>query len=141
MSMAAELNAMRRPEDPDQEDESVRKAQAERLIAVWDSPKGWRYWSDVNNTTVGVWYTATAFAFMLFAGVLGLMIRVQLVAPDTDFLSATMYNQVYTLHGTVMMFLFAVPIFEAVAVILLPQMLGARDLPFRVSRPSDIGAS
>ncbi len=130
MSMAAELNAMRRPEDPDQEDESVRKAQAERLIAVWDSPKGWRYWSDVNNTTVGVWYTATAFAFMLFAGVLGLMIRVQLVAPDTDFLSATMYNQVYTLHGTVMMFLFAVPIFEAVAVILLPQMLGARDLPF-----------
>ncbi|WP_192843810.1 cbb3-type cytochrome c oxidase subunit I, partial [Aureimonas sp. D3] len=120
MSMAAELNAMRRPEDPDQEDESVRKAQAERLIAVWDSPKGWRYWSDVNNTTVGVWYTATAFAFMLFAGVLGLMIRVQLVAPDTDFLSATMYNQVYTLHGTVMMFLFAVPIFEAVAVILLP---------------------
>ncbi|WP_427025151.1 cytochrome c oxidase subunit I [Aureimonas ureilytica] len=130
MSMAAELNAMRRPEDPDQEDESVRKGQAERLIAVWDSPKGWRYWSDVNNTTVGVWYTATAFAFMLFAGVLGLMIRVQLVAPDTDFLSATMYNQVYTLHGTVMMFLFAVPIFEAVAVILLPQMLGARDLPF-----------
>nr|WP_244498138.1 cytochrome c oxidase subunit I [Aureimonas ureilytica] len=128
--MAAELNAMRRPEDPDQEDESVRKGQAERLIAVWDSPKGWRYWSDVNNTTVGVWYTATAFAFMLFAGVLGLMIRVQLVAPDTDFLSATMYNQVYTLHGTVMMFLFAVPIFEAVAVILLPQMLGARDLPF-----------
>ncbi|WP_062012513.1 cytochrome c oxidase subunit I [Aureimonas sp. AU4] len=129
MSMA-ELDALRRPGDPDQNDEAVRKAQAERLIAVWDSPKGWRYWSDVNNTTVGVWYTATAFAFMLFAGVLGLLIRVQLAAPDNDFLSATMYNQVYTLHGTVMMFLFAVPIFEAVAVILLPQMLGARDLPF-----------
>lgn len=130
MSAAVELNAMRRPGDPDQEDEAVRRGQQERLIKVWDTPPGWRYWSDVNNTTVGVWYTVTSFAFMLFAGVLGLLIRVQLAVPDNDFLSATMYNQVYTLHGTVMMFLFAVPIFEAVAVILLPQMLGARDLPF-----------
>ncbi|WP_245415107.1 cytochrome c oxidase subunit I [Aureimonas flava] len=121
---------MRRPGDPDQEDEAVRRGQQERLIRVWETPPGWRYWSDVNNTTVGVWYTVTSFAFMLFAGVLGLMIRVQLAVPENDFLSATMYNQVYTLHGTVMMFLFAVPIFEAVAVILLPQMLGARDLPF-----------
>ncbi|KQT85655.1 cytochrome B [Aurantimonas sp. Leaf443] len=97
---------------------------------VWETPKGWRYWSDVNNTTVGIWYTATSFAFMLFAGVLGLLIRVQLAVPENDFLTASFYNQVYTLHGTAMMFLFAVPIFEAVAIILLPQMLGARDLPF-----------
>ncbi len=114
----------------DQEDEAVRRAQEERLIEVWKAPKGWRYWSAVNNTEVGIWYTATAFAFMLFAGVLGLMIRVQLAVPDNDFLSANFYNQVYTLHGTVMMFLFAVPVFEAVAIIILPQMLGARDLPF-----------
>lgn len=114
----------------DQNDPDVRKGQEKRLIATWETPSGWRYWSDVNNTTVGVWYTATAFAFLLFAGVLGLMIRVQLAVPDNDFLTATFYNQVYTLHGTVMMFLFAVPIFEAVAIILLPQMLGARDLPF-----------
>src|SRR3546814_3124682 len=44
--------------------------------------------------------------------------------------SAGMFNQVFTLHGTVMMFLFAVPIFEAVAIRLLPDMMGARDLPF-----------
>ncbi len=71
MSAAVELNAMRRPQDPDQEDEAVRKGQQERLIKVWDTPPGWRYWSDVNNTTVGVWYTVTSFAFMLFAGVWG----------------------------------------------------------------------
>ena len=88
---------------------------------TWAAPKGWRYWSAVNNTEVGIWYTATSFAFMLFAGVLGLMIRSQLAVPDNDFLTASFYNQVYTLHGTVMMFLFAVPIFEAVAIILLPQ--------------------
>ena len=50
--------------------------------------------------------------------------------PDNDFLSAELYNQVFTVHGSVMMFLFAIPIFEAIAVIFLPQMLGARDLPF-----------
>ncbi|UIJ71905.1 cytochrome c oxidase subunit I [Aurantimonas sp. HBX-1] len=114
----------------DQEDPAVRQGQEARLAKVWEAPKGWRYWSAVNNTEVGIWYTATAFAFMLFAGVLGLMMRVQLAVPENDFLSANLYNQAYTLHGTVMMFLFAVPIFEAVAIVILPQMLGARDLPF-----------
>ncbi|SFP84771.1 cytochrome c oxidase subunit I+III [Tranquillimonas alkanivorans] len=116
--------------EPNQEDEEVRRGQEERLRTVWAAPRSWRYWSAVNNTEVGVWYTAAAFGFMLFAGVLALMMRVQLAVPENDFLSATFYNQVYTLHGTAMMFLFAVPIFEAVAIILLPQMLGARDLPF-----------
>jgi cytochrome c oxidase subunit I+III len=112
------------------DDEAVRRGQEERLGKVWETPKGWRYWSAVNNTEVGIWYTATSFVFMLFAGALGLMVRVQLAVPDNDFLTANFYNQVFTLHGTVMMFLFAVPIFEAVAILILPQMLGARDLPF-----------
>src|SRR3546814_6480094 len=67
---------------------------------------------------------------MLFAGVLALLMRTQLAVPDNDFLSADLFNQAFTLHGTVMMFLFAVPIFEAVAIYLLPPMLGARELPF-----------
>ncbi|PZQ10753.1 MAG: cytochrome c oxidase subunit I [Ancylobacter novellus] len=113
-----------------QDDPELRKAQEARLEKVWETPKGFRYWSAVNNSEVGLWYTATALAFFLFAGVLGLMIRTQLAVPGNDFLSATFYNQVFTLHGTAMMFLFAVPIFEAVAIIILPEMLGARDLPF-----------
>ena len=104
----------------------VQRAQAERLEQVWKHPKGWRYWSDVNNTEVGVWYTAAAFAFMLFGGVLALLMRLQLATPANEFLSADTYNQVFTLHGTVMMFLFAVPIFEAVSIMFLPEMLGAR---------------
>ncbi|WP_082490718.1 cytochrome c oxidase subunit I [Aureimonas sp. Leaf454] len=126
----AALDAVGPHSDDPAEDAEIRRAQEERLDAVWASPKGWRYWSDVNNTEIGVWYTATSLGFMLFAGILGLMIRAQLAVPDNDFLTANFYNQVYTLHGTAMMFLFAVPIFEAVAIILLPQMLGARDLPF-----------
>jgi cytochrome c oxidase subunit I+III len=115
---------------PEAPPEELRRAQAERLLKTWETPRGWRYWSSVNNTDVGVWYTGLAFLFFLFAGVLALLMRVQLAVPGNDFLSADRYNQVFTVHGSVMMFLFAIPIFEAIAVILLPQMLGARDLPF-----------
>lgn len=104
--------------------------QEEELRRVWANPTGWRYWTSVNNTQIGLWYGSAAFIFMLFAGVLALLVRLQLAVPDNDFLSADMFNQAFTLHGTVMMFLFAVPIFEAVAIFLLPSMLGARELPF-----------
>ncbi|TIL54022.1 cytochrome c oxidase subunit I [Mesorhizobium sp.] len=106
------------------------KAQEQRLRAVWANPTGWRYWTSVNNYQIGLWYGSAAFAFMLFAGVLALLVRLQLAMPDNDFLSADLFNQAFTLHGTVMMFLFAVPIFEAVAIFLLPPMLGAREMPF-----------
>ncbi len=114
----------------DPEGEIALREQAERLAKPWETPKGWRYWSAVNNSEVGVWYTAASFVFFLFAGVLALLMRTQLAVPENDFLSAETYNQVFTLHGSVMMFLFGVPIFEAFSIMILPQMLGARDLPF-----------
>jgi cytochrome c oxidase subunit I len=109
------------------EDKSAETAQLEK---VWARPPGWRYFSDVNNSTIGLWYISAAFAFMLFAGALALIIRLQLAVPENDLVSSETYSQLFTLHGTVMMFLFAVPIFEAVAILILPAMLGARDLPF-----------
>ncbi len=107
-----------------------RDPAAERLLDAWRTPRGWRYWSAVNNSEVGAWYASTAFGFMLFAGLLALAMRTQLAVPENDLLTAHTYNQIYTLHGSIMMFLFAVPIFEALSIILLPEMLGARDLPF-----------
>ena len=111
-------------------DPAEKRAQEERLQQVWAAPKGSRYWSAVNNTEVGLWYTVATFVFFLGAGVLALMMRTQLAVPDNDFLSQEAYNQVFTMHGSVMMFLVAVPFLEAVAIYFLPQMLGARDLPF-----------
>ena len=108
----------------------TQDAETRQLAKVWASPRGWRALSDVNNSVVGLWYIATAFSFMLFAGVLALIVRLQLAVPDNDLVSSAAYAQLFTLHGTVMMFLFAVPIFEAVAILILPAMLGARDLPF-----------
>ncbi|HTG37541.1 cytochrome c oxidase subunit I [Sphingomonas sp.] len=114
-----------------QDDPELRRAQEERLRAVWAPPTGiFLRWTDTNNDRVGVWYTLTAFGFMLFAGVLALIMRTQLAAPDNDLVSANTFNQLFTLHGSMMMFLFAVPMFEAVSILILPQLLGARDLPF-----------
>ena len=110
--------------------EDIQAAQTERLLEAWKTPTGWRYWSAVNNSEVGLWYTGATFFFLLFGGVLALLMRIQLARPRNDFLSAELYNQAFTVHGSVMMFLFAIPVFEALAVMFLPQMLGARDLPF-----------
>jgi cytochrome c oxidase subunit I+III len=101
-----------------------------RLEKVWELPRGWRAVTAVNNTRVGLWYIATALLFFVLAGVLALLMRAQLAWPGMALLSPETYNQVFTMHGTVMMFLFAVPVVEAVAVYLLPGMIGARDLPF-----------
>jgi cytochrome c oxidase subunit I+III len=105
-------------------------ADREDLARIWALPKGWRILSAVNNTVVGYFYIATAFLFFLLAGILGLLMRTQLAVPSNTFLSPDTYNQIFTMHGTVMMFLFAVPAVEAMGILLLPQMLGARDLPF-----------
>ena len=108
----------------------VREAQKARLRKVWAQPPGWRYWSAVNNSEVGVWYTLTALFFMLCAGVLALVMRAQLAFPGLELIDADRYNQFFTMHGSAMMFLFAVPIFEAISILILPAFLGARDMPF-----------
>ncbi|NVM79910.1 cytochrome c oxidase subunit I+III [Duganella sp. SG902] len=106
------------------------EGELEELERVWRTPRGWRFLTTVNNSTIGLLYIGTALLFFVLAGILGLLLRVQLALPDNGFLSAGVYNQVFTMHGTVMMFLFAIPVVEAISVFLLPAMLGARDLPF-----------
>ena len=102
----------------------------EALEKVWETPTGWRAFSAVNNNFIGFLFIVTAFAFFVAAGVLALVMRVQLAAPMADVVPQETYNQLFTMHGSVMMFLFAVPAVEAIAVLLLPQIIGARDLPF-----------
>lgn len=106
------------------------EGEVEDLKRIWARPKGLRVLTAVNNTDIGLFYMGAAFLFFLLAGVLALLMRVQLSHGDNNFLGQELYNQVFTVHGTTMMFLFAVPAVEALGVILLPQMLAARDLPF-----------
>jgi len=104
--------------------------EVEGLERAWRRPRGWRALTVVNNTSIGLLYIGTALLFFLLAGLLALLMRTQLALPDNPLIGHALYNQLFTMHGTVMMFLFAVPAVEAVAVLLLPNMLGARDLPF-----------
>lgn len=106
------------------------KGEVERLEEIWCAPKGWQWITVINNNYVGVYYLGAAMLFFVLAGVLALLMRTQLALPLNGVLSQETYNQIFTMHGTVMMFLFAVPAVEALGVLLLPQMLGARDLPF-----------
>src|SRR5688572_28705706 len=102
----------------------------EELLRIWKTPTGWRLPTVVNNNKIGLFYLGEAFVFFLLAGVLALIMRTQLAVPDNDLVTQDFYNQLFTMHGTTMMFLFAVPAMEALGVMLLPQMLAARDLPF-----------
>jgi cytochrome c oxidase subunit I+III len=106
------------------------EGELEELERVWRAPKGWGLLTVVNNNYVGMFYVGAAFLFFVLAGVLALVMRVQLALPLQGVLPQETYNQFFTMHGTLMMFLFAVPMMEALGVLLLPQMLAARDLPF-----------
>ncbi len=106
------------------------EGELEALQAAWTAPTGLRRLTVINNNIIGVYYIATSLLFFVFAGILAAIMRAQLAVPENTLVSPELYNQLFTMHGTVMMFLFAVPVVEAAGVLLLPQMLGARDLPF-----------
>ncbi len=106
------------------------RGEVEELEQIWCRPRGWQWITAINNNFVGVYYVGAAMLFFVLAGMLAVLMRTQLAVPMAGVLPAETYNQIFTVHGTMMMFLFAVPAVEALAVLLLPQMLGARDLPF-----------
>jgi cytochrome c oxidase subunit 1 len=101
------------------------------LEETWgDRPGLWGWLTTVNHKRVGKRAIVTAFVFFVLAGILAVLMRIQLALPENTFLGPDRYNQVFTMHGTVMMFLFAVPVMEAMAVYLVPLMLGARSIAF-----------
>ncbi|MHA6298327.1 cytochrome c oxidase subunit I [Devosia sp. CAU 1758] len=122
------MNESRRPSLPNPDPRP--EGELEQLKRIWATPGGFRIFTAVNNTVVGTLYIGAAFLFFIMAGILALLMRTQLAVGDNTFLSQDLYNQMFTTHGTTMMFLFAVPAVEALGVLLLPQMLAARDLPF-----------
>jgi cytochrome c oxidase subunit I+III len=100
------------------------------LDRVWTPGKGWERLSAVNHTVIGKRFMVTALLFFAIGGFLGMLIRTQLATAENAFMDAEQYAQIFTMHGTIMMFLFAIPFFEGLAIYLLPKMLGARDLAF-----------
>ena len=101
------------------------------LTRIWASDPGWKGWfTTVNHSDLGRMFMATAVVFFLIGGILAMLIRAQLASPRSAFMGPEVYAQVFTMHGTIMMFLFAIPLIEGAAIYFLPKMLGARDLAF-----------
>lgn len=100
------------------------------LNADWNPLPGWRSMSAVNHTTVGRRFIVASLVFFLIGGILAMLIRTQLATADNAFMDSDTYSQVFTMHGTLMMFLFAIPMLEGFAFYLLPKMLGARDMAY-----------
>ncbi|HSU43351.1 MAG TPA: cytochrome c oxidase subunit I [Casimicrobiaceae bacterium] len=86
--------------------------------------------STVDHKRIGRRFIVSAFAFFVLGGILAALMRLQLARPDSALIGPDLYNQLFTTHGTTMMFLFAVPIMQAMAVYIVPLMVGARNIAF-----------
>src|SRR6202167_445096 len=96
---------------------------AEREASGWP---GWITTTDHKRT--GIMYMVLTFVFFILGGVEALMIRLQLGAPNNTLVTPEIYNQLFTMHGTTMIFLFVVPMMAGLANYFLPLMVGARDM-------------
>ncbi|MEX2284174.1 MAG: cbb3-type cytochrome c oxidase subunit I, partial [Gemmatimonadota bacterium] len=122
--MSTDLSIFRPPAD-------LTEAERNRFDATWSKARGvWGVIREVNNIPIATRYMIAGFAFFLIGGALAILMRIQLGRPENTFVSAETYNQLFTMHGTTMMFLFVIPFIEALANYLLPLQLGTRDMPF-----------
>ncbi|HEX6615634.1 MAG TPA: cytochrome c oxidase subunit I [Gemmatimonadales bacterium] len=90
----------------------------------------WSWITTVDHKRIGILYGATAFTFFLLGGIEALLIRIQLGAPNNTFLAPDTYNELFTMHGTTMIFLAIMPLSAMFFNYLIPLQIGARDVAF-----------
>lgn len=102
-----------------------------QLTRLWQMRAGLAGWlSAVNHKNIGKRYITTGFIFFALAGFAALLMRIQLMFPQNNFLNVDQYNQLFSVHGITMMFVFAVPIMLGVGIYFVPLMVGTRDVAF-----------
>src|SRR5215212_5506066 len=104
----------------------------DRLGRIWEQSPGIVGWlTTTDHKRIGILYFFTTLVFFAAGGVEALLIRTQLIGPDEGVLSPQAYDQVFTMHGITMIFLFVIPMTTgAFGNYLLPLMIGARDMAF-----------
>ena len=100
----------------------VKKNTMGRTIVKW--------MTSTDPKVIGNLYFITSFIFFMFAGAMAMVIRAELARPGLQFISNEQYNQMFTMHGTIMLFLFATPLFAAFANAIMPLQIGAPDVSF-----------
>jgi cytochrome c oxidase subunit 1 len=89
-----------------------------------------RWFTSTDHKTIGLAYMITAFSFFLLGGVMALIIRAQLAQPEQELVNTNTYNQMFTMHGSIMLFLFVGPFAFGLANYIVPLQVGARDMAF-----------
>ena len=93
--------------------------------------RGWTSWiTTTDHKRIGIMYMVTTMVFFCLGGIEALLIRLQLGVPNNTLVTPQVYNQLFTMHGTTMVFLFVVPMMAGLANYFLPLMIGARDMAF-----------
>jgi len=112
-------------------EEVARRGVRRHLQEVWEDHPGLHgFFTTVDHKRLGMRYLYTAFAFFFLAGAQALIMRTQLAQPDAGVVGPQLYNELFTMHGTTMIFLFNTPVLAGFANYLLPLQLGTRDLAF-----------
>src|SRR3954470_18162852 len=102
-----------------------------RLTRTWGTGKRlYDRLATVDHKIIGKRYIVTAFCFLFLGGIAAAVMRMQLAQPENKLIGPDLYNQLFTMHGTTMMFLFAVPVIEGMALYLVPLMFGTRNVAF-----------
>jgi len=111
--------------------DTVDSPERRKLLGIWETAPGLYGWlASVDHKTIGIRYLCTAFFFLVIGGIEALVMRAQLAQPDLKLLSPDAYNQLFSMHGTTMMFLYALPMLSGFSNYLWPLMLGSRDMAF-----------
>jgi cytochrome c oxidase subunit I+III len=106
-------------------------APVSRLNEIWETPRGWRGTiSSVDHKTIGKRYLVTSIVFLVIGGFEALLMRSQLAVSGERLLSAGTYNELFSMHGVTMIFLYAAPVLSGFSNYIWPLMLGARDMAY-----------
>ena len=95
-------------------------------------PTTWKtyFTFSTDHKVIGIQYIVTAFIFFLIGGILAMIIRGELMTPESDLVDRTVYNSMFTMHGTLMLFMWTFPILAGLANYLVPLQIGAKDMAF-----------
>nr|WSS65174.1 cytochrome c oxidase subunit I [Streptomyces sp. NBC_01177] len=121
MTPLGEQHGIAQKEEEKREGTERRVGQGSRLLGLL---------STTDHKVIGNMYLVTSFAFFLFAGLLAMLMRAELARPGMQIVSSEQYNQLFTVHGTIMMLLFATPTFTGFANAIMPLQIGAPDVAF-----------
>jgi cytochrome c oxidase subunit I len=102
----------------------------ESIAPTWKQGAVTSWLTTVDHKRIGILYIVTSFIFFFAGGVMAILMRLQLAQADQHLIEKNSYNELFTIHGTTMIFLFAVPLFAGFANYLIPLMIGARDMAF-----------